>query len=58
MPKRRPTQRAPDLGWAPRFSGFFLASAESRFDADSTPYPKRVTQTVSPPNPKDQSDHL
>ena len=29
-------QGAPDLGYAPRFSSFFLARAESRFDGDST----------------------
>ena len=32
----RLTMRAPDLGYAPRFLGIFLASAESRFDGEST----------------------
>jgi hypothetical protein len=31
-----PTQRAPDLGYAPRFLSFFLALAESRFEGEST----------------------
>jgi hypothetical protein len=39
--------RAPDLGWAARFLGMFLALAESRFEGESTPYPKRVTLAVS-----------
>ena len=30
------TMRAPDLGYAPRFLSIFLASAESRFDGEST----------------------
>jgi hypothetical protein len=30
-----PTQRAPDLGWAPRFFGIFLACADSRFEGES-----------------------
>ena len=28
--------RAPDLGYAPRFLGIFLALAESRFEGEST----------------------
>ena len=28
--------RAPDLGYAPRFLSLFLASAESRFEGEST----------------------
>ena len=40
MFKRRPTMRAPDLGWAPLFLGSFLASAESRFEGESTPSPQ------------------
>jgi len=28
--------RAPDLGYAPRFLGIFEASAESRFEGEST----------------------
>ena len=32
----RPTQRAPDLGYAPRFLSMFLAFAESRFEGEST----------------------
>jgi hypothetical protein len=46
VPCVRLTMRAPDLGWAARFLGSFLASAESRFDGESTPYPKRVTLAV------------
>ena len=34
--QKRPTQRAPDLGYAPRFLGIFLALAESRFEGEST----------------------
>ena len=30
------TQRAPDLGYAPRFLSFFLARAGFRFEGDST----------------------
>ena len=30
------TQRAPDLGYAPRFLGIFLALAESRFEGETT----------------------
>ena len=37
---RRPTMRAPDLGWAARFLGSFLALAESRFDGESTLSPQ------------------
>lgn len=33
---RNLTKRAPDLGWAPRFLGMFLASAESRFEGEFT----------------------
>ena len=33
---RRPTQRAPDLGYAPRFSGIFLALGVLRFEGEST----------------------
>ena len=30
------TMRAPDLGYAPRFLGIFLAVVESRFEGEST----------------------
>jgi len=34
--KTRLTQRATDLGYAPRYLGIFLACAESRFGGEST----------------------
>jgi hypothetical protein len=34
--KARLTMRAPDLGYAPRFLSFFLASAGFRFEGEST----------------------
>ena len=34
--KSVPTQRAPDLGYAARFSSILLASADSRFEGEST----------------------
>ena len=33
---RRPTPRAADLGYAPRFLGIFLALGVLRFDGEST----------------------
>ena len=48
-PKRRPTQRAPDVWESARFTGIFLASGFSCSQALSTPAHTRVTQTVSPP---------
>ena len=36
FPSCGPTRRAPDLGYAARFSGIFLALAESRFEGEST----------------------
>lgn len=42
--------RAPDLGYAPRFLGMFLASADSRFEGESTLHPKRVTPAVRQTN--------
>jgi hypothetical protein len=32
--------RAPDLGYAPRFLGIFVALEESRFDGESTLSPQ------------------
>ena len=34
--RNRPTMRAPDLGYAPRFSSMFLACAGLRFEGEST----------------------
>ncbi len=34
--QRRPTQRAADLGYAPRFQAFFVALSFFRFDGEST----------------------
>jgi hypothetical protein len=34
--KKRPTQRAADLGYAPRYFGFFAAWNFSRFGGEST----------------------
>jgi hypothetical protein len=34
--QRSPTRRAPDLGYTPRFLGFFLACADSRFEGESS----------------------
>jgi len=42
----RPTQRAVDSRESPRFSGIFLASAVSRFQALSTPALLPLTPTV------------
>ncbi len=42
----RPTMRAPDKWDSPRFSGRFLAWAESRFDSESTPAHLQVTLAV------------
>ena len=33
---QHPTQRAPDLGYAPRFLSMFLALAASRFERESS----------------------
>jgi len=38
-PRTRPTMRAADGGWAPRFLAFFVALCFSRFDSPSTPAP-------------------
>ena len=34
--QNRPTPRAADLGYAPRFQAFFAAGSLSRFDGEST----------------------
>ena len=34
--QKRPTIRAPDLGYAVRFLSVFLACADSRFEGEST----------------------
>ena len=38
--QKRLTMRAPDLGYAPRFFGIFLASAVSRFEGESALLPQ------------------
>jgi hypothetical protein len=44
--KRQPTQRAVDSRESARFSGIFLALADSRFQALSTPALLPLTQAV------------
>lgn len=44
----RPTQRAADGGYAPRFLGIYLALGFFRFDGESPSHPPQLTQTVSP----------
>jgi len=40
------TMRAPDLGYAPRFWGIFLASSWFRQSGVASSHPKRVTRAV------------
>jgi hypothetical protein len=42
----RPTKRAADLGYAPRFQAFILDSSSFRQTGVAWPHPKRLTQTV------------
>ena len=47
---RRPTQRALDAGDSARFTSIFVASSFFCSQAESTPAPAPVTQTVGPPS--------
>ena len=47
-----PTQRAPDVWESARFTSIFLASSFSCSQAESTPAPAPVTQTVGWLTPK------
>ena len=46
MPKQRPTKRAADGGYAPRFLSFIVALSVSRFDGDSRPSHLPLTRAV------------
>jgi len=50
--QRCPTMRAPDLGYAPRFLGFFWLERNPVSTASPHSHPKRVTRAVRQPRAK------
>jgi hypothetical protein len=52
--KKRPTKRALDAGDSAAFSSVFLASSFFSSQAESTPAPAPVTQTVGQPKAKNK----